>query len=601
MNIRVKQLLANLLITALFLSSMGGVITAATTSTTTVKGASFTEDDLDATYDKSTATSIKLLGDTVQIQGGGATAQGSTVKITKAGTYIVEGNLNNGQIYVEAGNKAPIQLVLENATITNKTSSPIYVVSADKLVLTLAAGTKNVLTDSAAYVFPQGEDEPDAVIFSKDNLTINGAGTLTVNANYKHGIVGKDSLKIVSGTITINAVGDGLKGTDMIGVKSGNLTIQSKGDGMQSSKGFVDIQGGVINIQCENDGIQAETDLLLNGGDININAGGGSTKATSAKNVNNNQFGRMPGATTTAAQTEEESAKGLKAEVDIYINAGSIIVDSRDDAVHTNGSITQNGGTLAISTGDDGMHANVAFVSNGGEVTIAKSYESIESTSITFNNGYYHITSSDDGINAAPTHLGTIGGSGATLAINSGYIFVSANGDGVDINGSITATSGTLIVNGPTSSANSAIDYDGTFTIEGGLVVAAGSSGMAQAPSSSSSQRSLALTIPTVAAGTIVHIESEDGSEIVTFKSTKPYQSLIISSPLIKDGVTYAVYQNGTHTGVLKDGIYTKGTYTLGTKLTTATTASATTNNNMMAPGGFGGRGGNMTKTRPTW
>ena len=171
------------------------------------------------------------------------------------------------------------------------------------------------------------------------------------------------------------------------------------------------------------------------------------------------------------------------------------------------------------------------------------------------------------------------------LYVNGGYIAVDARGDGIDINGPIDMTGGVVLVNGPTENMNGALDYGGAFNITGGFLVAAGSAGMAQAPSTSSTQYSLAHTFSNVqAAGTLVHIATKDGKEVVTFAPTKPYQSIVVSSPDLVNGGTYVVYSGGRSIGTDNDSLVTGGDYAPGTQVASYTLTSVVTG----ATGGMG-------------
>lgn len=178
------------------------------------------------------------------------------------------------------------------------------------------------------------------------------------------------------------------------------------------------------------------------------------------------------------------------------------------------------------------------------------------------------------------------------LYINGGYIVINANGDGLDINGSITMTGGVVIINGPVRNDNGALDFV-TFKITDGLLIAAGSSGMAQAPGNTSTQYSMMINFTSSqTAGTLVHIESKDGEEIITFAPTKVYQSFVLSSPQLKNGSTYTIYTGGTSTGTVTDGLYSGGEYTAGTQITNSTISNITTvigSSGGMLPGGGGG------------
>lgn len=545
----------------------------------------YDRDDLDAGWSDSEVSSIALKGNAITMEGSGATVDGTIITITSAGTYSISGTLDDGQIIVDTDDKETVKLVLNGAAISCSTSAPISVINAEKTVITLAGGTENTVTDGSAYIFEDLEsNDPNAAIFSKDDLTINGAGSLTVNARYNNGIQSKDELRITGGTITVTAVNDGIKGKDAVAIRDGIITIEAGGDGIQSTndedaeKGYVAIECGTIITTAGTDGIQAETGVLISGGTIAISSGGGSTNSSSATTP-----GRWDGGTTADEGDTSSSAKGIKAGVAVTITGGTITVDSSDDAVHSNGSITIGGGTIVLASGDDGMHADASLEINGGGLRITKCYEGLESAVITINGGTIRIVARDDGINVAGGNDGsstngrpgqnTFEASGTYhLYINGGYVVIDATGDGLDSNGSIDMTGGRVIVNGPTNSGNGALDYNGAFKMTGGFLVAAGSAGMAQAPDTSSTRYSVMVTYSSVqAAGTMVHIESADGEDILTFAPAKAYQSVVVCSPDLKEGSTYGVYSGGSSTGTVADGLYAGGTYTAGTQVTGVT------------------------------
>ena len=633
-------------------------------------------------------TYIKL-GTETTIEGQGAEVSNNKVTITKAGTYSISGKVEDGQIIVDAGKEDKVYLILNGADISCSNSAPIYVKNAKKAILSLADGTENNITDGETYVLEdESSNDPNAAIFSKDDMTIIGTGKLTVNANYNNGIASNDDLKIQSGNIVVNAKNNGIKGKDCINVTDGNITINSKGDGMKAdnttdeTKGYVYIEGGKINITSGQDGIQAETELLIADGDITIKTGGGS--ANSAKSnkatdqmpdgmkkgerptmpdgqtqgekpmmpngqaqgdsqalpdgqTQNGQPPQLPDGqaqgerpempqemqqppsnqdtnTDTSSNTstdESISMKALKATTNIIIDGGTFNIDSEDDSIHSNANATINGGTFEITSGDDGIHSDTQLDINGGTINISKSYEGIESTTININNGDMHIVASDDGINAAggndvSTETGMAGndkfsssGNGL-INITGGYVYVDASGDGIDANGNIKLAGATVLVDGPTNNGNASLDYDGTFDISGGTLVAAGSAGMVQTPSDSSSQKILNLNLTSQESNTVVNIKSSNGKNILTYAPSKNYSSVIVSTPDIKDNTKYTVSVGGTAKGEAKDGLYSDGDYSGGTEVGSETTSSTITNitqegastNSMGGHGGQGGRAG---------
>ncbi|MBN8637203.1 MAG: carbohydrate-binding domain-containing protein [Anaerolineae bacterium] len=532
-------------------------------------------DPEDYVWDSADVTQIAISDGAITVDGTGATANGSTVTITAAGNYSFSGSLTDGQIIVDTEDDGFVRLILNGVTISNSSSAPIYAANADDVMIVLADSTTNVITDSPNYVFASAEeDEPNAAVFSMADLTIYGNGSLTVNANYNDGIASKDGLVIASGTITVNAVDDGVRGKDYLVIDTAALTISAGGDGLKSDNeedagaGYIAITNGTFNITAGGDAISAYTSVQISDGQFALVTGGGST----------------------ASIADTESAKGIKSDLSVQIDGGTFTINAADDALHSNGSVTINGGTLTRASNDEGVHADAALTVNGGAITITDSYEGIESAVITLNGGSVSLNASDDGVNASS------GAAGTYLYINGGYLAVNASGDGLDANGAITMTGGVVVVNGPTEQMNGALDFDNGFTMTGGWLVAAGSAGMVQTLNNTSTQPSLRLNFTaTQAAGTLVHIQSSDGTDVLTFAPSKAYQSITFSSPELTQG-TYDVYLGGSADGTVTDGVYSGGSYTGGTLYTNFTVSSVITTvgsaGGMGMGGGRGGRGG---------
>ncbi len=560
----------------------------------------FTDRDLREDYE--VTAEITLNGDSASVSGEGAVADGSTVTITAEGVYRISGTLNDGQIVVNAEN-AKVQLVLDNAAIISNSGSAIYVENAKKVFLTTAAGSENTVSDAGTYA-DTAEDAPDAAIYSKDSLTINGTGTLTVNGNYQNAITSKDDLVITGSTLHITAAANGIKGKDYVAIAGGTIDITAEGDGIKSTNntdegmGFVFIGGGTITIDAQEDAIQAETELVVTGGTIDVTASGGSVNAEphtgdfgmgggmmphgSRENFANPESGEMPtfegsevpaqdGAQPTAdysyltnptdstvsTETNTEtttddtvSVKGLKAGTLLCISGGEITVDAADDALHSNENLYITGGTITLTAGSDGIHADSLIEISGGTTTIAESYEGIEAATINVTGGKVSLTSSDDGFNASDgTPQGAMGvASDAALNISGGEVYVNAGGDGLDSNGDLTISGGYITVDGPTNSGNGALDSNSSLTCTGGTLIAAGASGMAEYPTGS--QETIVLTTTeTQTADTEVEILDASGNTILTYTPSKTWNSLIVSSPDLTSGETYTVTLNGVEAG----------------------------------------------------
>ncbi|MDD4238872.1 MAG: carbohydrate-binding domain-containing protein [Desulfotomaculaceae bacterium] len=586
----------------------------------------YSSEDLDSTWDPATATTITLQGSSIEVAGSGAASEGSKLTITAAGTYVLGGTLTDGQIVVDAKKDDLVRLVLNGASISCSDNAAIYAKQAKKTILTLAEGSSNTVQDGTAYTLAEGEDEPDAAIFSQDDLTINGTGSLTLRGQFKHGIATKDDLVITGGGINVIAAGDGLRGRDSIAVNGGAITVEAGGDGLQANndeaadKGWISLDSGVFNIIAGNDGIQAETLLQVTNGKVSLTTGGGSVNAsTDLSGAPRSEWGkRETAAIATSAEEDTVSAKGLKAGAGILISGGVIAIDSSDDALHSNGEILIKAGELEIASGDDGIHADSALTVDGGAILITQSYEGLESASISINSGTVRLTAKDDGFNAAGGNDGSSQGgrpgensfksdSPYFIRITGGYIAIDAGGDGIDSNGALYFNGGTVLVSGPTNNGNGPMDYNGECEVTGGTLAIAGSSGMAQAPGEASSQNSITVYYTkTQEAGTLVTLTDESGKTILAFAPAKTYQSIVLSTPELEQGKTYTLSSGGTCSGQLSDGLYTGGACSGGTKLTDVTISGTVTriaddgsevSGGMGSMGGQGGPGGRQATT----
>lgn len=540
----------------------------------------YTSEELDASFNEAECTKISLGNETVEI--------------TSSGTYLLSGTLTGKSIHVNCNEKGTIRLILNGVDITNSTDAPIIIEEAKKVIITLAEGTNNTVTDSRNTT---ADEEYSAAVSSKADLTINGKGTLTVNAKYRNGIKSSDDLKIVSGTFHIDSKEDGIIGKDLLAIRDGSYTITSGTDGMKStydtdtSKGNVVIEGGQFQIASQNDGIQSQNILAVSNGTFTIKTG---TGASEALKTNNNTNSRNPfdwGNTATTTSDNAESIKGLKSQNATYITGGTYTIDSQDDSIHSNGQIVIDNGTFYLNTGDDGIHADSSIEINGGSIDIQKSYEGIEAEKITINQGNISIVSSDDGINAAngsSTGFSMGGGmknngqgvaenaassSTILLTINGGTVAVNADGDGIDSNGSVIVNGGEVVVVGPTNNNNAALDFDSQFEINGGTLMAFGSNGMLEVPTSATNGCCLVTTFETQAANSVFELKDSSGNIIMNYTPVKSYSSAIVYAETIKNQSQYTIKAGNS-----------------SVELTA--TESVTTNGNVGMGGMSGGKGG---------
>lgn len=473
-----------------------------------------------------------------------------SLTINKEGVYYLTGTISDG--YIKVNVDGNIKLVLDNVSITNSNGPAIIIENAKNTVIQLKENSKNYLEDSKTYT--NYEENVDGVIYSKDDIIFEGTGELTIKANHGDGIVGKDDLKIISGTYNITSADDGIRGKDSVYILDGNFYINAKGDGIKSTneekdeKGFVLIENGNFEIEASQDGIQAETNIIIKDGKFNIKTGGGSENSNKGKKQDNR--GRFNENKTTSSENTTTSTKGIKAGNNIVISGGYFDINSSDDSIHSNNYIGIKNGTFEISAGDDGIHADNAIVieNSNTNINISKSYEGIEASRIVINDGTIKLVASDDGINAAGKEDSqnmmnkSKEKSNNILIINGGDIFVNASGDGIDLNGSGYIYGGNIIVDGPSSNGDGALDYDGELVVSGGNLLAVGSSGMAQGVSSKSTVYNVMINLSTsYSSGKKIVIEDSEGNEIVSYSPTKTYSSIVVTSNKLEKSKTYKV------------------------------------------------------------
>ncbi len=539
----------------------------------------FTDRDSETNYDESDAIIIHLDGSSAKTSDNSVKIDGSTITITEDATHIISGTLDDGMIIVDAPDTAKLQIVLDNVNITSSTSAPIYIKEADKVFLTLVG--ENTLSSGESYVAID-DSNIDAAIYSKQDLTLNGSGTLNVNSPAGHGIISKDDLVFTSGTYNIAAASHGIDANDSVRIKTAVITTDAGKDGIHAennddaAKGFVYIESGTLKIECEGDGISSGYYMQIEGGTIDILAGGGYENGTKQSSSGWGGFGGggrpggrangydgTAGTTSTSAATDttdSTSMKGLKSGSSMLINGGNITVNSADDAIHSNLSATINGGTFTLTSGDDGIHAEDTLTVTSGNIIITESYEGLEALHIDVRGGDITLKAADDGLNAAggTDESGTTGGrdgmfggkggfggwgggnSNGSIKVSGGTIYIAMSGDGMDANGTLEITGGHVTVVGPTSGDTAVLDYDKTGTISGGTFIGSGSSLMAQSLDGDG-QGVIAISVGSQSAGTTVTISDRDGNELLSRTPELSYQIFIYSSPEVRSGETYRV------------------------------------------------------------
>lgn len=571
-------------------------------------------------YEPTTETVITL-GETVTVTGAGASAEGSVVTVTAAGTYLLAGSLTDGQLIVDTTDEGKITLLLNGASLTCSTGPAIFVKTAPKkVVISTVAGSVNILSDGSGYVVPdeeqvEGEIYPNACIYACEDLELDGDGELHITGNADKGINTKDDLKIKGGTLTVTSVGVGIRANDSLEMSGGTVTVNAGADGVKTAntetegKGYLTVEGGSLYITAKGDGLSAATDLTVSGGNLVLTttdtdgvvleeSSGNPTSGSMGGGFGGMGGGGRPGGPGGMGESSADkaaiSAKGLKAAGTLTVKGGKITVVAQDDGIHSDGDVHIADGSVHIRAADDGIHAESELTISGGALTVAQSYEGLEALHINILGGTNRITSSDDGANATNgTGGGMMGGpggrpggmggwwgqgsdSGSTdtsvstetpvLTFAGGYSVFNAAGDGIDSNGNIVMTGGTVIVYGPTDNGNGPIDFgDGNYgmTISGGTFLAVGSSGMAESAENAGQAVLAAYWRSTgLSAGEIIGITDKDGKVLAAFELPKAISSIVFSSADLTAGETYSIVGGGSTTGTVVDGVIHPSTYT---------------------------------------
>ena len=462
----------------------------------------FTDREKSGSYKASEAVKITLNKTTATVSGSGAKADGSTITITEEGVYIVSGTLEDGQIIVDASDSDKVQIVLDGVNINCETNAAIYVREADKVFITLAENSSNTLGGGNEYT--QIDDNTvDGVIFSKSDLVCNGTGSLTIEADYKHGIVSKDDLVITGGTYKITAADNGITAKDQLKILDGSFDIDAANSAVKAKNtddtelGNIYIAGGVFTVKAEQDGFHATGSIVVDDGTITVNSGD----------------------------------DGFHAELDTVIHGGTIFVEKSYEGLEGK-RVVVNGGDITVNASNDGVNA-----ANSG----------------------------DDGANAANSGGG--GNSELYIKITGGTLTVSADGDGLDSNGGLFVTGGTTIVYGPTSDGDSALDYDGSAIVTGGTLAAIGSAGMTESFDEASTQPVITYYgTETQSADTTITLTDSDGSALFTVTPEKVYASIVLTCPEMKLDATYTLAAGTDNEEItLTDIITTAGTRSVKT------------------------------------
>ena len=577
----------------------------------------FTDREKSGSYKVSEAVKITLNKTTATVSGSGVKADGSTITITEEGVYIVSGTLEDGQIIVDASDSDKVQIVLDGVNINCETNAAIYVREADKVFITLAENSSNTLGGGNEYT--QIDDNTvDGVIFSKSDLVCNGTGSLTIEADYKHGIVSKDDLVITGGTYKIAAADNGITAKDQLKILDGSFDIDAANSAVKAKNadnaelGNIYIAGGIFTIEAEQDGFHATGSIVVDDGTITVNSGDDGFHA---------ELDTIIRGGTILVEKSNEGLEGKR----VVVNGGDITVNASDDGINAansgddgaNAANSGDGGVNAANSGDDGANAtnpganaagsgdddsnaassnndSSAAVNSGDDGSISGEADGKEPQQMppdTENGSDMQPSQDFDPENApsdgnapqnfdpgnapsdgdAPQKMqGGPGGGGNSelyIKITGGTLTVSADGDGLDSNGGLLVTGGTTIVYGPTSDGDSALDYDGSAIVSGGILAAIGSAGMVESFDEASTQPVITYyCTETQSADTTITLTDSDGSALFTVTPEKAYASIVLTCPEMKLDATYTLAAGTDNEEItLTDIITTAGTRSVKT------------------------------------
>lgn len=506
--------------------------------------------DLDPSYEADEATTIVLADDGCAVAGGGASAEGSTVTITEAGTYVISGSLSDGQLVVDADGEK-VQLVLDGASVTSADSAALLVRAAKKVWVTLADGTQSALATAGEYA-ADGELNVDGAVFCKADLTVNGGGSLTVSSSTGHGIVCKDELVLVSGEVTVDAARHAIQAKDALCAVGGAWSLAAGTDGIHcgsdddADSGVVLIAGGSFSITAASDGVDAAGTLEVDGGELSVAAGDDGVHSERALQVDG------------GVVTVSESYEGLEGAT-VTVNGGAVDVTSSDDGINAAGDPVDGESATGSDTAlDPGDGESAAGPDAAGPAAEGAAPDGAASPGLADGapGAGAEPPSGDDGQGRQAGGRDDYDET-ARVSINGGSIVVCAGGDGIDSNGDLYVTGGETYVFGPTSDGDGSLDFPGTGTISGGVVVCAGSAGMAQNFSDSSAQGSLLLSA-SGEEGDEISLTDADGAELAACTARRSYSCVLVSAPGIAAGSEYTLrYGDGSAQVVPETLVYT--------------------------------------------
>lgn len=501
---------------------------------------------------------------------------GTSYEISEGGTYILSGTSSDLSITINSS--SDVKLVLNDVNITSNSDSPIYVKSANSFELYIPSGTKNYLKDSENNTL-------DGVITCKStDLVINGEGYLIIDSlgvsndevESGKGIHASKTLVVKDTHIAVNSsIDHALNGKAGVEISDAKLDLTSKADGLHSKEGSISLSNVTLLSSTYGDGIDATNEVSILNSTCQINTTGefvlyvasedtdGSIYEDSKYVLENGEYRKISDDDMSKYNTRyylKEKCKGIKADGKVLIDGGTYYINTTDDGISSDTEITILDGSFYINTLDQGVNSDQLL--NIGEKTeqanedfsirVFSSYEAIQGGNVNFYDGYHYLVANDDGINATSDTITDIN---LNFYENS-YVNVSASGDGLDSNGNITLEGGTVAVFGPTNAGNGTLDFDKTFTVNSGILIGIGASGMAQNPNDVNQGLIYGSINSSSKEGDLLNLYIDDKEYSVLIPTNYNSLAYTFSVPEIVIGATYNLTKYGTLEGTMKNNIY---------------------------------------------
>ncbi len=523
----------------------------ASVETAAVDSSMFTKRDSSTDYDEAAAQYIDL------------DAQTGDITLTEAGDYVLSGTLSDGSVIINAPEDAKLHLILNGAHIASQSAAALYVISADKVFVTLTDGSENGISAAG----DSAEDDyanVDAAIFARCDISFNGSGSLSVSSAKGRGIVSKDDLVFTGGSYMIQAANHGISGKDSIRIADGSFDLSSGNDACHCSGDF-DFLAGSMEISAADDGVHSDAALSVSGGSITI-----SLCYDGLEGVTVDISGGMIDITSS----------------DDGINAANGSSDSAHDG--TDGTPAESAGGVTDMSGDppekpDGDSAPDMSCAGMRRPDGGTPPEKLDGSGDTGTASGSTPEAPAD-MPEAPTNMpGGMGGgfgggddlfaadSSCLVTISGGTVRINAQGDGIDSNDDLVISGGEVYISGPRNGGDGALDYNGSGTISGGIVVACDMGGMSQ-NFSDGSQCSAMISLN--GSGEI-RLTDASGNVLLSYTPADDYSCIVVSCPELSEGSEYTL------------------SYGSASQSFTQSEAHMGSASNVPA-GGLGGMGGNM-------